>query len=100
MTERRSDRRRRVLQGIKLSYSNDFCLSEGVLKNVSEAGAQILLNEGAVVPDRFKIINEMEGYEVECEAVWRKGPAIGVRFTQPKVEIKAKSRQITEFIES
>lgn len=97
MAERRNERRRRVLQGVKISFSDDFCCSEGVLKNVSEGGAQVLLNDGVAVPDRFKIINEMEGYEVECTATWRKGQTIGVKFTGPKHQIKGKSRQITAY---
>lgn len=38
------------------------------------------MEPGAAVPDTFELIIPLDGLEVDCEVVWRRGNKLGVRF--------------------
>ncbi len=91
---RRASERRRVLKGIKISFGNEFCAVEGVVRNLSETGAMIEIRDGFIVPDKITIHNELDGYKINCEIVRRKGNVIGVQFTGPRQPIETTRAQI------
>lgn len=93
----RNAARQRVLQRITISYTNGQCSSGGVIKNISETGALIKVDDGIVVPDHFSIVNEFIGYDVECEVIRRQGLLVGVKFVSPVKEREAKRKQTVGF---
>lgn len=90
----RRSQRRRILKGVKLSFGNEFCALEGVMRNVSDTGALIKLKDGFLVPDEVVIHNELDGYKVVAEVVRRASDTIGVRFIGERVAIEAKKHQV------
>ena len=82
-----------MLKRAKYSFSNEFCTSECVIRNISESGAFMDFADGLLVPDTFKLHNEMDGYKIDCEVVRRVGQSAGVRFVGPREPIKPVRQQ-------
>ena len=91
---RRSADRRRVLKGIKVSFGQEFCAVEGVMRNLSETGALIELKDGFIVPDHITIHNELDGYKIDCKVARRQGNRIGVKFVGSRSPIEASRHQV------
>ena len=86
--------RRRVIKGVRISFQNDYCAVEGVMKNVSDSGALIELKDGYLIPDIITIYDELAGYKVEAEVVRRNTNRIGIRFVGEKEPIEQKRAQV------
>lgn len=102
--ERREDAdrralRRRVLKGVKISFHGAFCAVEGVMKNISETGALIMLKDTIGIPDRITIYNDLEGYKIDAEVVRRRADQIGVRFTGYAEEIERSRAQVVNMLD-
>ncbi len=98
MTKRESDRRR-VLKGITISFGNNFCVSNGIMRNISETGAYIEFTDSFLVPDNFTIFNDLDGYKVDCRVVRRDGNSAGFEFVGEK-EIHSPTRmQVVEMVD-
>ncbi len=83
-TERRASRRSRVLKSGLAAYNEQFSTFPCIVRNVSESGARLDLDELAQVPPSFVLHIGVDGYQVECERVWRDGKACGVKFVGEK----------------
>lgn len=83
-----------MLKRAKYSFSQKFCASECVIKNLSETGALLEFPDGMLVPDRFKLHNELDGYDIDCEIVRRVGNAAGVRFVGERTPAKRIRHQV------
>lgn len=61
--------------------SPDLAHSFGcVIKNVSEGGALVAIENGAEVPDRIYLWQEQTGTIIECQVRWRKPGLAGLKF--------------------
>jgi hypothetical protein len=78
--ERRSERRRRVLKGATVRFNKGFGAYEGVVRNMSGAGARLDFGEMATVPPRFDLYIAGEDEPRAAEIRWRSAAAIGVAF--------------------
>ncbi len=87
--EKRSIERRRILKRARVSYGNGAISVDCVMRNISETGALINVNDGLLIPDQFTLHNELDGYKVDCEVVRRFGNSVGVRFVGEKTPIKS-----------
>ena len=94
--EKRNNLRRRTLKGVRVSFNDKFCAVECVLRNISECGALLEFTDGALIPDKFVMHNEMDGYQVNCQIMRRIGNSVGVEFTSQKQQIKAIRKQIID----
>lgn len=91
--EKRKDTRRRILKGARLSFNNKFCVVDCVLRNITEHGAFLEFSDAVLVPDKFRLHNEMDGYDVDCEVVRRVRNSVGVQFAGEKEYYKPKRIQ-------
>jgi len=86
--------RRRMLKSAVASYNDQSISMEVLLRDMSDTGVKLKLKGNDVLPDRFHLYVEIDGINVECEAVWRRGLEIGAKFVS-EVEIKAPLRSQT-----
>jgi hypothetical protein len=76
--EHRKAARRKVTKAGKIAFgrANLTC----VVRDLSRTGAAIEVPNPASLPDKFKLILEMESASRPCVVVWRKARRVGVRF--------------------
>jgi hypothetical protein len=90
----RTSERRKVLKGARIGFNHEFSSVECVIRNLSETGAFVVVNDGILVPNHFTLFNDLDGYKVDCEIVWRHGNSFGVHFVGPKSAMSSKRTQI------
>jgi len=76
----RSFQRRRVIKGGMIAYNLRRITVPCVVRDLSVAGARLQVESPENVPNTFDLLIELDGFEVECETMWREGKQIGVRF--------------------
>lgn len=81
-TERRAVRRR-VLKSGTIAYSDRFKTLSCTVRDLSEGGARLRVDNPMFVPTHFELLVEQDGFEADCEIVWRADKDLGVRFTSP-----------------
>ena len=91
--------RRRVLKGVTITFDSMNCAVQGAMKNSSETGALIDLNDGYLVPDNITVLNHLEGYKVDCKVIHRKGHQIGVKFAGVKQKVHSTKHQVVNMID-
>ena len=75
---RKNTRSRSLLAGrIVVGGSSVFYC---IVRNYSATGAKLVLDTITGTPDEFTVQIPQQGLSVKARVVWRKGPAIGVRF--------------------
>jgi hypothetical protein len=79
----RRDTRKAPRRAVRLTGRISFASKSltCMVRDISESGASIEDANLALVPDRFRLIIEMESAERRCTVVWRKPTRIGVRFS-------------------
>ncbi|MBU1212528.1 MAG: PilZ domain-containing protein [Alphaproteobacteria bacterium] len=92
--DRRLAPRRRVLKGAQAVFLNGHCSIPCMVRDISTSGARIKSMHSAHIPDHFQLVIELDGIEVQCEAVWRKSGEIGVRFLAPPSNHQPKRHQV------
>ena len=94
--EKQDDRvqRRRMLKSAVASYNNQSISMEVLLRDMSDTGVKLKLKENDVLPDRFHLYVEIDGINVDCEVVWRRGLEIGAKFVS-EIETKQPLRSQT-----
>lgn len=91
-TERRAVRRR-VLKSGTIAYNDRFKTLSCTVRDLSEGGARLRADNPLFVPSQFELLIEQDGFEAECEVVWRVDKDLGVRFTSPPRQRGAVRRQ-------
>jgi hypothetical protein len=80
--ERRKAKRRTVRYGAWFVPA-DGTLSECVLSDISETGARLMVDDPAVVPEKFVLVLSRNGAaHRHCKVVWRSSQQVGVMFEQ------------------
>ena len=87
------ERRFRVLKGAQAAFNQEHSAVPCVVRDLSDNGAKIEFDLGWIVPSRFTLFVELDGFKVECEKVWHRGNQYGVRFTGPRVPTEIVRRQ-------
>jgi hypothetical protein len=80
--ERASDRYEVVIEGKIMSPDLADCLG-CVIRNVSDGGALVAIDEGVDVPDRIYLWQQETGTTIACEVRWRKPGHVGLKFADP-----------------
>jgi hypothetical protein len=83
--------RRRMLKTAMASYNDRAISMEVVLRQMSETGVKLELKENSVLPEHFHLYVELDGVDVDCEVVWRRGLEVGAKFVS-EVQSKAPLR--------
>jgi hypothetical protein len=78
--EHRINPRHRTLKGGKISYANEACVVDCVIRNLSLTGAGLVVPMTVGVPSCFTLVDAHAGTRHSAEIVWRKGDRAGVRF--------------------
>jgi PilZ domain len=79
MTEKRRFPRLRTLKGGLILFGLAPAI-DCVIRNLSEAGAQLVVQTPVGIPDEFTLLIKPELTKRACRVVWRKADKIGVRF--------------------
>jgi PilZ domain len=72
--------RQRVLKACVIAYSGRHITIAAAVRDVSETGARLRVENGLAIPDTFELLLDLDGLEADCEVTWRKDREIGVRF--------------------
>lgn len=92
--EEREGQRRRVLKAGVIAYSGRHVTLPCAIRDMSQAGARLIVEGSVSAPDTFELLIEIDGLEAACEVVWRRGPEIGVRFAEPPRAMERKRQQV------
>ena len=92
----RTDSRRRVLKAGVIAYSGRQVTLRCSIKDLSDSGARLHVEGSIAAPDTFELLGELDGMEVACQVMWRRGMQVGVRFTEPPRFNEKKRKQIVD----
>jgi hypothetical protein len=91
--------RRRLLKGVKISYNAGASQFAAVLKNMSDKGGFVEVSEGVIIPEQFTLINDLDGYRVECQVRRRKSHSAGFEFIGEPENFKPMRSQVISMID-
>lgn len=94
--EDRSASRRRVLKAGVIAYNNRHVTLPCGVRDVSESGARLSITGASTAPDTFELLIDLDGTEVPCEVVWRRGSEVGVRFLATPRTVPKKREQVVQ----
>lgn len=77
--EPRDSQRHRTLKGGKIVVNDGFSTFDCTIRNMSEAGAKLVVTSSLPIPNRFELAMH-DGRRFPCEVAWRTETDIGVRF--------------------
>lgn len=86
--------RRRVLKSGTVAYGDRFQCFPCTVRDLSESGARLRVDNPLMVPNHFELLIEQDGFEANCEAVWRHDHEVGVRFTSPPRQSGTARKQV------
>jgi hypothetical protein len=81
--ERRRAPRHRTLKGALVVFGNHQLALDCLIRNISDGGAKISLEETLDVPEDFELLIPSEHTIVAARAVWRTGHDLGLATTGP-----------------
>jgi hypothetical protein len=86
--------RRRVLKAGVAAYNDRHVSLPCTVRDLSATGARLRVEGSVSAPDTFELIIDIDGFEANCQVVWRKGNEIGVRFLGAPRMVAPKRSQI------
>ena len=92
--ENRDSPRKRLLKGGVIAFSARHATLPCVVRDISETGARLQVEQASTVPDTFELIVDLDGLEVPCAVVWRKLNEVGVAFTAAPSRVAPKRAQV------
>lgn len=96
-TEENRVLRRRMLKSAIASYNDQSISMDVLLRDMSDTGVKLKLKENDILPDNFHLYIELDGINVECEVVWRRGLEIGAKFVSEVIcKTPLRSQNITQ----
>lgn len=78
-SERRQTRRHKTLKGGLILYGLAPAVP-CVIRNLSEIGACLELDDIGLIPDQFAVLIKPEDIKRNCQAIWRADKRLGVQF--------------------
>ncbi len=75
--------RRRVLKAGVLVANNGYLTFRCTVRDLSETGARVVVDDAKGIPDHFELLVELDGLRADCTVVRRKGNELGLRFLAP-----------------
>lgn len=86
--ERRLTQRARVIYGGTIAYNQRQSTLDCVVQNYSDAGAKVVLDNPALLPDRIDLLISRKGSAHAASIVWRNENEAGLSF-RPSAEANA-----------
>ncbi len=99
-SDARQSPRRRVLKTGIAAFSGRSCSIECSVRDLSDTGVRLRTTGSANIPDTFELIIETDGFEADCQVVWRKDNDIGVEFLGAPKRTTPVRRQVIDPIEA
>ena len=94
---KRRSPRRRVLKGGIIAFNDRRSTLPCVIRDISEIGARLRTETASVsAPDTFVLIIELDGFEADCQVVWRKAQELAVTFVAPPRHVTPRRAQIVK----
>lgn len=94
--ERRKSPRRRMLKAGLLTFNGSFSAMKCTVRDLSDGGARLKVDQLAAIPAEFELIIEIDGLYAKSSVAWRKASEIGVRFLEtPRTGVKLREQIIT-----
>lgn len=94
--ENRRGRRRRMLKAASISFNEKFSAIPCTVRDMSETGVQLQVENIALVPSEFTVHIPLDGIQVRCRRTWQQGSRLGAEFiSRPE----ASSRHRDQFID-
>ncbi|AYD02358.1 PilZ domain-containing protein [Neorhizobium sp. NCHU2750] len=82
MQQQRRFPRSKAFLGAKILFNDHNSAFDGIVKELSEGGAMIKVENALVIPESFTL-ELSDGRRFECDIRWRRMNAIGVEFRSP-----------------
>lgn len=79
--DKRRAPRHRVLKAAKIISTDNKSVIDCTVRNLSETGAQLVIERTVAVPDKFQFFLANGDTIRDAEVAWNIGDRIGVRFT-------------------
>jgi PilZ domain-containing protein len=92
--ETRATPRRRVLKSGIIAFNDRYSALPCTVRNLSTTGAHLRAEGTINVPNTFELLIELDGFEVNCEVLWRKDKETGVRFLSAPRMVTPKRSQV------
>ncbi len=80
MVEPRITNRARTILGAKIIFNNRSSTVDCVIRNISDTGAKISLDDQMSIPQRFEFSVPQKGMTYDAKAVWRQDNEVGIEF--------------------
>lgn len=80
MPSRRADHRRRVLKGANLYFNNGYGAYDCTVKNMSEGGAMVKMEDSSGLPTVFDFNLKGDTAARSATISWRKNGMAGIKF--------------------
>jgi hypothetical protein len=94
MQEQRQAERIRSFLRAQIVFNNRMSTIDCIIKNISQTGAKVALNESLTVPTEFEIDIPQKGRSHRARLVWRDKDAIGIQFTDSKPLMTSPTPQV------
>ena len=78
--EHRTNQRHRTLKTGKITFGNGACVIDCVIRNMSDAGASLIVPTTVGIPGTFSLVDVHGGTEHPVRVAWRQGERMGVHF--------------------
>ena len=82
MGEPRKSTRARTMLGAQIIFNNRASTVDCQIRNMSEEGAKIVLNDHMTVPQRFEFHVPQKGRSYKAKVIWRQDNEAGLEFLQ------------------
>lgn len=91
MVERRSELRMQASEQVTILFNDGTGTADGVLRDVSLAGARVELANSAEIPDTLELVIKKDGIRHPAKVVWRTFDEIGIEFTLVRDDARQES---------
>jgi hypothetical protein len=92
--EARGGPRRRVLKSGIIAFNDRYSALPCTVRNLSTTGAHLRAEGSINTPNTFELLIELDGFEANCEVVWRRDKEMGVRFLSAPRMVPPKRAQV------
>ena len=76
--------RSRAFLGAKIVLDGGFSVFDCIVKDISEAGARLKVQNVVSIPETFKLLIS-DGRSYDATVKWRRIDSVGVRFSTPDI---------------
>ncbi|WP_295559492.1 PilZ domain-containing protein [uncultured Hyphomicrobium sp.] len=97
--DKRGAPRKRVLKGAVIAFNDRTSTLSCAVKDISDTGARLKISKGVAAPGHFDLLIDIDGIEVPCTVVWRRGEEIGVTFDAPPTKGTPRRAQVVSSLQ-